>query len=849
MRHFSLLLLLSLPCAAQKKIDLVELGRETFHSVGCAECHSEVKNDTAVKTGPGLYGLFQKTARKRSVLSGGEQHRQEVTADLKYLTQSLRSPIEDLAIAESGATKGQAYLPIMPPYDMSFLSEKKVQAIHHYLLTLNDPDQRGPKEIIVDAKGYSTHKPALEDPGEVLVTDRTRIYRARLDDLSARAVFVGTPEGLNYAFDPRTLSIEKIWWGGFLNIGEELNGRGRKNARMGQEAFPINLGGSLLRPINPSNGNPIDLSFKSPVGIDEKVIGNAIDGPGEFFNEVALAGGKFLGYQHAEVPTFHFKVGINRLDLQFTISPEGEAKIALSGTLKEPQTFAISPIIKEKDRTWTVTELPAELTFSLPVKNTWRPVGMANAPLTQKMETGKAPATLPAGYTAEAILPPTDPQGRPQLFEPMGMDLAADGSVIISTRTAGLWQLKNGIWTQIAEGLLDALGLIVEEDGSIIVAQKPELTRLRDTDGDGWMDHYETVFDDYLFTTNYHEYLHGPAKGKDGNYYIQTNLGHYRTKKVFNAGGPYMGTPGGFRAWALKVTPQGEATPFAHGLRSPAGLSTGPDGQLYYTENQGEYVGTSKLFLLEEGKFYGHPSGLVDLPGMTRSSPEIAWDAVKNTKEKAIALLPHSHLANSPGSPVWAPKDDLFGPFAGHMFVGDQTLSNLFRILPKADHEAALIPFAHGFSSGVMRLLFDEKGSLHVGQTGRGWRAKGGKEHALVRITRNADSLDNELIDLTRSGSDFHLHFSQPIENTPAADQLNLQSWTYLDSPKYGSPENDRKNLSLSAPTLSADKKTLTFRAKKLKDNGENRVFHFTSKALPGTRGDICEAFYSIVKK
>ena len=144
MRFSRLLLFLALSCAPclAAEIDLVKLGRETFHAVGCAECHSEIKNDTAVKTGPGLYGLFQKEARKRSVLSGGEQHRQEITADLTYLTQSLRNPIGDLAIAESGATKGEAYLPIMPPYDLSFLSDNKVQAIHHYLLTLNDPAQR-----------------------------------------------------------------------------------------------------------------------------------------------------------------------------------------------------------------------------------------------------------------------------------------------------------------------------------------------------------------------------------------------------------------------------------------------------------------------------------------------------------------------------------------------------------------------------------------------------------------------------------------------------------------------------------------------------------------------------------
>ena len=167
-----------------------------------------------------------------------------------------------------------------------------------------------------------------------------------------------------------------------------------------------------------------------------------------------------------------------------------------------------------------------------------------------------------------------------------------DDSLIIATRTAGIWTLKDNSWTQVAEGLQDCLGVIQEEDGSLIIGQKPELTRLRDIDGDGWYDLYETLSEAFLATSNYHEYLHGPTKGSDGNYYIALNLTHHKEKgAIHKAGGKYMGTQGGYRGWALQVTPGGKTTPFASGLRSPAGLATGPDGKLYYTENQGEYVG------------------------------------------------------------------------------------------------------------------------------------------------------------------------------------------------------------------------------------------------------------------
>ena len=41
--------------------------------------------------------------------------------------------------------------------------------------------------------------------------------------------------------------------------------------------------------------------------------------------------------------------------------------------------------------------------------------------------------------------------------------------------------------------------------------QRPELTRVKDTDGDGTADEYETVFDGFGMSGNYHEFAFGPA--------------------------------------------------------------------------------------------------------------------------------------------------------------------------------------------------------------------------------------------------------------------------------------------------------------------------------------------------
>lgn len=847
MRYATTFLFTLLPLVAQQEVDLVKLGRETFHAVGCAECHSEVKDDPSVKTGPGLYGLFQKTPRKRVIITGGEKHRLEVNANLKYLTQSLRQPHADLAIAESGATKGQPYLPVMPPYDGSFISGFKTKALYQYLLTLNDEDQRGPAKLLAKTRGEHAPLPAVRDPGEILVTDRTRIYRARINGSSIRSAFVGTPSGLNYNFDPVSMSIERIWWGGFINIKEEQTGRGGKASRLGQNALEVHGAKPLLAPLHPETGKPIDLSFKSPRMMGFETIAKNLHSEVDFADQLKATPAHFHGYRHAETPTFHFSVGKNKFDLQFTATAEGKATLSLKGTLANPQTFGLSPLL-QKGETWTVEKLPATLSFSIPVHPAWRPKGITTVD-SQPSKIDEAPKVrLPEGFKAIQIAAPTDVHGREQLFEPMGMDFFSDDRLIVTTRTAGIWQLEKGKWTLIAEGSLDSLGVIAEDDGSLIIGHKPELARLRDTDGDGWYETHEVLSSDFLATGNYHEYLHGPTKDKSGNYYFQLNLAHHNKKEaIHKANGKFMGAQGGYRGWALRVTPEGVTTPFASGLRSPAGLATGPDGTLYYTENQGEYVGTSKLFILKEGKYYGHPGGLVDLPGMTPESPEIHWDKFHDTKERAIALMAHSRLANAPGSPAWASSS--FGAFEGEMFVGDQTLSSLFRILPKENHESALIPFADGFPSGVMRLGFPDDGSLFVGQTGRGWRARGGSEHALISILRSSGPLAPQIADLTREGSTFTIRFTAPFEGTLEKGELKAHSYSMLDSPNYGSQENDRMDHTFSKLEKSPDQLSIKVTVDKLPIAGKNTIIRFHSTKLPATKGQEFEVFYTLVNQ
>jgi mono/diheme cytochrome c family protein len=812
-------------------LDSVALGRQAFEQVGCVQCHLVARSETAMSTGPNLFGLFQGEPRAREVVEG-EGHRFSVKATRSYLKRSIRTPADQLAVAESGPTKGEAYLPVMPAYPRDILDDQKIEAIGDYLTTLNDPQLRGPVVKLVSKTPSAPYDP-MTDGLQWLVGDEVRLQRGPLPGVSARSIHVGNPNGVNYSFDPRLLAIAKIWQGGFLDMEGELTGRGGRGMKLGHESREIGFGDRefLLAPLQP-NGKPIDFSFKEAKFGDTERMKAALNSREDQLAQIAAIDAKFLGYSRdsrskAAAPLFKYRVGKNVIETSASFADTGSVSVSVSGTLAAPQVFALNPKLLtrlsvsagklEGDR-WTLpagkTNATLKATIAL-AGGAWRPAPSTYAYKRVPLERVPAIAKLPAGYSIENYYPPKDNYGRPQLFEALGLSLAKDGTVVVGTRNAGIWRLVGNEWRLFAEGLFDSLGVVVEDGkGLIVVAgQKAELTRISDTNGDGIADKYETLFDAHSYHGNYHTYLHGPVRAKDGAYYFALNLAH--GADIYMGGGQVMGTYGGFNGWAVRVEPDGKYQLFANGLRSPASLGVAPDGRVWYTDNQGDFVGTSKLYELKKDKFYGHPAGLVDLPGMTPASPEIQWDKVAGRKEKPIVLFPHNRVANSPGNPAWVttPK---FGPFAGEILIGDQTQSNLLRVsLQKVGgvEQGSVMPFFEGLESGVMRPLFLPDGSLLLGQTGRGWQAKGGKVASLQHVRWDGKTVAPAISSMEATSKGFTVKLTQPLGAGVSVELLKsalaVESWTYRDAPDYGSPELDLRDEKFESLAIAADRRSI----------------------------------------
>jgi hypothetical protein len=873
-------------------IDYVALGEETFESFGCNVCHSIAKDDPTVTTGPNLFGLFTREPRSREVVEGGEGHRFNIKADSGYLHRSVRAPTDQVAVAEKGAKKGEAYPPIMPPFNAQVISDTQINAVGAYLATLNEPQNQGPVVQLMKQGPVEKYEP-IADRLQLLVDDQVRIQRGPMTGVSGRAIHVGLVNGVNYSFDPRILAIAKIWQGGFLDMTGEFTNRGGRGLKIGYESREISLGDKefLFAPLNAA-GKPIDFSFKDAKFGDVQTIKQSFNSKQDHLAQLAAVDAQFLGYtrnskEKSQAPSFRYRIGQNTLAVQTTFDAKGSVSINVSGELKTAQTFAVnnSTLLDAKttagkleDGLLTLAAGKVNATVSAKIAlttNVWHAPKSTFDNRKQPLKLLASKADMPAGYSIESYYPPKDNFGREQLFEALGIAVTADGTLVVATRTAGIWRLvKNKLgkseWQLFAEGTFDSLGIVAEDKKglTVVAGQKAELTRISDTNGDGIADSYDTLFDAHSYHGNYHSYMHGPVRGADGAYYVSINLADGSDGSAYNAGGKYMGSAGGFAGWNIRVdasnkTTVGQFTPWANGLRSPAGLGLSPDGRLWYSDNQGEYMGTSKIFVLEHNKFYGHPSSLIDLPGMTPDSPEITWSNYADKAAKPAILLPHNSVANSPGNPAWDTTNGKFGPFAGQMVIGDQTQSNLLRVHTEVVDgvaQGSVMPFIDGLESGVMRPVFLPDGSLLLGQTGRGWQAKGGHVASMQRIVWDGKTVAPAIKSAHATNSGFTLELTQPLNaeiDTAALQKLlAIESWVYRDAPDYGSDELGKTMERITNISIRADRKQITMSLAELGHASVHpqqtaRVYHITlnnQKLFNDDAAAQLHAYYTLYK-
>ena len=403
-----------------------------------------------------------------------------------------------------------------------------------------------------------------------------------------------------------------------------------------------------------------------------------------------------------------------------------------------------------------------------------------------------------------------------------GLATMPDGRLAVSTRRGEIWIVENPYqkdshqtnYRRFASGLHEILGLAYK-DGVFYCSQRGELTKITDTNRDGVADLYEPIYQ-FELSGNYHEYTYGPVFDKNGDMLVTLNLAWI---------GFGEGKFAKWRGWLVKIKPDGTLEPQSAGLRSPAGYSINDEGDIFYGENQGDWVGSGRITHLAKGDFAGNPGGikwakepnspfkltLEEIPDNSQPMFEAA-KKVKNLKLPAV-WFPHAIMGISTSDIIQDTTKGKFSPFPGQYFVADQGQSKVMRVfMEKVNgvYQGFCINYREGFQSGILRERFGLDGSMFVGMTSRGWGSTGKDNFGLQRLVWNG--LTPFEINAIHAKSDgFEITFTQAVDlkSVKNAASYALRSYIYEYHHQYGSPIINVKDIKIKGISVSPDKKSV----------------------------------------
>lgn len=416
------------------------------------------------------------------------------------------------------------------------------------------------------------------------------------------------------------------------------------------------------------------------------------------------------------------------------------------------------------------------------------------------------------------------------------LDFFSDGRAAVTTWNGDVWivsglddSLKNVKWKRFASGLFDPLGIKIVHD-QIYVMERSQITHLVDLNNDGEADFYECFNNDGGVAPIYHAFAMDLQTDSAGNFYY-TRAGLTIPPKYPLNGG------------MIRVSADGaHAELIAHGLRAANGMSIGPHDEITCSDNQGNWVPSSRINLITPGGFYGY------VPHAHTAAKPLATDA-------PLCWIPMA-LDNSSGGQVWMTSAAWPRVLTNHLLHTSYGKAALFDVLwetipaekdlakvqspkSKANAESSnasstldlrhgtldnpvaqggIVKFPLKFASGIQRARFNPRdGQLYVVGL-KGWQTDGVKDGCFQRVRATGRPL-NMPVGLHVKAGGIEIIFSDALDKTSAEDLQNysLEQWNYRWTEKYGSDDysvadpkkKGRDAVNVRSAKLSADQKHL----------------------------------------
>ena len=386
----------------------------------------------------------------------------------------------------------------------------------------------------------------------------------------------------------------------------------------------------------------------------------------------------------------------------------------------------------------------------------------------------------------------------PPGFEPKvgGMAFREDGKLLVAS-----WDRDGAVFLvdpeapieqrvkRIAEGLHEPLGLTLVNN-RLFVLQKQELTELIDTNGDAEIDHYRTVSYDWPSSTNFHSFAFGLLHVDEYFYFLLSIC--------VLPGGASCPEQLPTQGKLLRANMDGEIEVYASGFRTPNGITLGDDGHIYVTDNEGDWLPSSKLLRIEQDGFYGSRAVPDEGVMARREIPPVAW-------------LPQDEVGNSPTEPLALTE----GPYAGQLIHGDVYNGGIKRVFMEeieGQPQGAVFHFSAGFHGAVNRMARGPDNAIYLGELGNppNWGEYGKPWYGLERMTWQGNKAF-EILAVRAKQDGFVIELTQPL-----AEHLDLtpgdilaKQWFYYPNEQYGGPKYNESTLHPSSLEVSEDRRSI----------------------------------------
>ncbi len=380
-----------------------------------------------------------------------------------------------------------------------------------------------------------------------------------------------------------------------------------------------------------------------------------------------------------------------------------------------------------------------------------------------------------------------------------GIDFLEDGNTAVACTTDGDIWLITGLtdggtnlkWKRIGAGLFQPLGIKVIDE-QIFVTCRDQIVRLRDLNGDGETDFYESFNHDHQVTDHFHEFAMGLQADKARNLYYAKSGRHAREALI-----PQHGT-------LIKVSSDGSHSEIiATGFRAANGVCINPDGSFLVTDQQGYWNPMNRINWIKTGSkkgFYGNMWGYDPPKDSTRAAMEqpMVWVDME--------------FDRSPSELLWVDSKK-WGPLDGGLLSFSYGFGKVQLVLQEevaGQRQGGVIDIpGMQFYTGVMRGRFNpDDQQLYL----CGMEAWGTNQNMrtgdLYRIRYTGKSIPLP-VGLNARSDGMNLTFATRLDARIATDvsRYTVKTWDLVRSSQYGSDRHNIQTLSITEARLTPDGK------------------------------------------